>query len=177
MVSTTYIILDIMIHICILFTFLSIFFFAYVSKIERDTFQKEIGRNLENSMTQILNKNREYVLPTIDKFRPNLVQWQNMYSSPLSYSAEKNKLVKATSLFIILLLLCSILSIVITLKFDCGKESGIWNIVIEKSIAFIIIGIVELWFFNNVALKYIPTTPSLLVKTMIEMARHELNPQ
>jgi hypothetical protein len=34
-----------------------------------------------------------------------------------------------------------------------------------------------LWFFNNVAFKYIPTTPSLLVKTMIEMARHELNPQ
>ena len=175
--TATYIALDVMIHILILFTFLSVFFFMYVSKIETTAFQEEIGSNLEKSVTGILDKNRKDVLPTINKLRPVLSQLQNMYSAPLSYSSEKNRLIKFTSVFIILLLLCAILSIVITLKLDCGKNTGIWHIVIENSVVFIFIGIVEYWFFTNVAMKYIPTSPSLMVDTMIDTVKQELNPQ
>lgn len=175
--TATYIALDVMIHILILFTFLSLFFFMYVSKIETAAFQEEIGSNLEKSITGILDKNRKDVLPTINKVRPVLSQLQNMYSAPLSYSSEKNRLLRFTSVFVILLLLCAILSIVITLKVDCGKNTGIWHIIIENAVVFIFIGIVEYWFFTNVAMKYIPTSPSLMVDTMIDTVKQELNPQ
>jgi hypothetical protein len=36
---------------------------------------------------------------------------------------------------------------------------------------------VEYWFFTNVAMKYIPTSPSLMVDTMINTVKQELNPQ
>lgn len=175
--TTTYIALDVMIHILILFTFLSLFFFMYVSKIETGAFQNEIGDNLEKSVTDILDRNRNKVLPTLNRIRPGLNQLQNTYSMPMKYSTEKNRLLRFTSIFIALLLLCAILSIVITLKFDCGKDSGIWHIIIENVIVFIFIGIVEYWFFTNIAIKYIPTSPSLMVDTMIDTVKQELNPQ
>lgn len=175
--TATYIALDVMIHILILFTFLSLFFFMYVSKIETAAFEDEIGNNLEKSLTDILDKNRKNVLPAIDKIRPALVQLQNTYSAPLLYSTEKNRLLRFTAVFIALLLLCAILSIVITLKVDCGKDSGIWHIIVENAVVFIFIGMVEYWFFTNVAIKYVPTSPSLMVDTMIETVKKELNPQ
>ena len=171
----TYVALDVMIHVSILLIFLSAFFFLYVSKIETNVFQQEIGNNLETSVTDILNKNREQVLPRINQIRPALVQWQKLYSAPTSFSTEKNKMIKFTAVFIIILLLCMIGSIVLTLKFDCGKTTDIGHIFFENVAVFICIGIVEFWFFTNVAMKYIPTSPSLMVNTMLNTVKAELS--
>ena len=175
--TVTHIALDVMVHVLILFTFLSLFFFMYVSKIESKAFQSEIGDNLETSLIKILDKNRKDVLPTINRSRSDLTRLEKIYASPLSYSQEKNKLIKISAAFIGVLLLCTILSIVFTMKFECGKDSDIWHIVIENIIVFIFIGIVEYWFFTNVAMKFIPTSPSLMVDTMINTVKEELNPQ
>lgn len=175
--TVTHVALDVMIHMVILFTFLSLFFFMYASKAATHAFQEEIGNNLEKALTQILDKNRNQVLPSINGIRPALLQWQNLYSSPQPYSIERNKLIKFSSIFIILLLLCAIISIILTARIECGKNFDVWHIIIENAIVFIFIGIVEYWFFTNIAMKFIPTSPSLMVNTMIETVKDELNPQ
>ena len=173
---STYFALDIMIHTLILFTFLSIFFFMYVSKIEQSAFESEIGDLIEESLTNILDENKSESKAIISPLKPVLVPLQNLYNGPSRLSMERNSLVKFTAIFIIVLMICCILSIIITLQTDCGEHVHMGHIIVENIVVFICIGIVEFWFFTNVAIKYIPTSPSLMINTMLTALKQQLNP-
>ena len=173
---STYFALDIMIHTLILFTFLSIFFFMYVSKIEKNAFESEIGDLIEKTITNMLDKNKTNAKIVLSDGKGILTNLQNLYTMPSNYSRERNTLVKFSAIFIIVLLICCILSIIITLKVDCGQNVHMGHIIIENILVFICIGIIEFWFFSNVAIKYIPTSPSLMIDTMITALKKELNP-
>lgn len=174
---STYFALDIMVHTLILFTFLSLFFFLYVSKIEQKAFENEIGDLIEDSLTKILDKDKASLKTFLSPLKPVLIPISNLYSGPSQYSRERNTLVKFSAIFVAVLLICCILSIIITLQVDCHESVHMGHIIVENIIVFICIGIIEFWFFSNVAIKYIPTSPSLMINTMFTALKKQLNPQ
>ena len=173
---STYFSLDIMIHTVILFTFLAAFFFLYISKIEQSAFEDEIGNLIDDNLGSAIANNKSLLAPIIMPIKPMLKQFQNGYNKPDRYITESNKLIKFVAGFVILLLLCTILTIILTVQLDCGKHVSITHIIIENVIVFIIVGIVEFWFFTNIAIKYIPTSPSLMVNTLIDSIKADLKP-
>ena len=62
--------IDILLHVFILFTFLTIFFFVYISKLEVD--------NLDNVTTNAINYNVKFIL---DNFK----QWSNSLSIDIDW--------------------------------------------------------------------------------------------
>jgi hypothetical protein len=173
---STYFSLDIMIHTTILFTFLAAFFFLYISKIEQNAFEDEISSLIDDNLGPAIADNKDLLSPIVMSVKPMLKQLQTNYNKPNKYITESNKLIKFAAGFVILLLLCIILTIILTAKLDCGKNVNITHIIVENTLVFIFVGMVEFWFFTNIAIKYIPTSPSLMVNTLIDSLKADLKP-
>ena len=165
--------MNILIHVIMLFSFLSLFFFLYVSKIEEKAFKQEFGNIIETSLNEFIENNK-ILKPEIKDLSPWLSQVENMYSDYDRATKERDILVKFSSVFVLLILLSIFITIVLTLFFGCDKRFSLNHIIIENTIVFILIGIVEYTFFTKVAIKFIPTPPSLLVNTLIDTIKQQL---
>jgi hypothetical protein len=167
--KSTYVGLNITVHIIILFSFLSLFFFLYVSKIEEQAFKDQIGDVIETNVQSILEKRREYALPLVKNAMPFLQYAQKQHSQPEQVSEKQNMLVKFSAGFVVLMLIGISLSIILTLTFDCGKHVPVTEILLENTATFVLVGIIEFLFFTKIAMKYIPAPPTLMMKTIINV--------
>ena len=172
--SRTFSSLNIVLHMMILFTFLSVFFFAYISKVEEQAFKDEIGGLLENSITNAMQANKEQIKPAVHKIKPLLNYLQNQYATPDMATLKTNIMIKFLAVFSVLLLVCVFITIVLTSTLECKHSVPVGKLVIENIIVFIFVGIVEYMFFTNIAIKYVPAPPTLLVKTIINRIRAKL---
>lgn len=152
-------IISILVHVLILFTFLSLFFFFFVSKIEERTFQNEMGDMIDDNMKKILTPDIKNYL---SQYTPVLQKVQSLYSEPDRYVQENNRWIKISAIFVVVFLLSIITTILI---FQCSHIS-MGGIISENIVTFLCIGIVEYWFFTNIAIKWIPTSPSLMIDKM-----------
>jgi hypothetical protein len=165
--KSTYVGLNITVHIIILFSFLSLFFFLYVSKIEEQAFKDEIGNVIETNVQSALEKRREYALPLVKKAIPFLEYAKLQHSQPEKVSEKQNILVKFAAGFTVLMLIGICLTIILTLSFDCGKKVPVTEILLENTATFVLVGIIEFLFFTKIAMKYVPAPPTLMLKTII----------
>ena len=165
--------LNILIHVVILFTFLSALFFVYISRVESEAFKSELGDIVEKSVSNILEKQPEIANYT-EMISPQLTTFANLYAKPARYVIEHNTVVKFSAVFTILLLLAVILSILLVVKLECGENIGLKDILVENIIIFTLVGFVEYLFFTRVAIKYIPTPPSLLTNTIFDSIKKNI---
>jgi hypothetical protein len=166
--NATYIGLNVTIHIVILFSFLSLFFFLFVSKVEQKAFQQEIANLIDKNVQDTLEPRKEAITPTLKNFIPVLRDVSNLNSGPDVASVKQNILIKFSAVFTVLLLLSICISIVLTLTFDCGKNVPLKEILLENTFTFILVGIIEFIFFTKIAIQYVPASPTLMLKTIIE---------
>jgi hypothetical protein len=54
-----------------------------------------------------------------------------------------------------------------TAIFECKHSVPFGRLILKNIIIFIFVGAIEYIFFTNIAMKYIPSPPTLLVKTLI----------
>ena len=170
--TSTYLSMNVLIHVIILFSFLSLFFFKFVSKVEEDAFKSELGDMIEENVNKVILNNQD-VKPRIKKILPALKKLNVLYENPDGFTLERNILVKFSAIFMILILLSIFITITTTLAFGCDKNVSIKHLIIENIIIFILIGIVEYMFFTRIAIKYIPTTPSLMINTLINTLKNQ----
>jgi uncharacterized membrane protein len=166
--KSTYVGLNITIHIIILFSFLSLFFFLYVSKVEQDAFKSEIGNLIEENMYTILEDHKDTIKPMITNANEALIVLKNEYAQPESVTSKQNSFVKFTAGFTILMLLGICISITLTLMVDCKKKVPLWPILLENTITFLLVGVIEFLFFTKIAVKYVPAPPTLMLKTIFQ---------
>ena len=167
--KTTYVGLNITVHIIILFSFLALFFFLYVSKIEEQAFKDEIGNVIETNIQSALTNRREYSLPLVKQAIPFLEYAKVQHSQPEQVSEKQNMLVKFSAGFTVLMLIGICVSIILTLTLDCNKHVPITEILLENTATFILVGIIEFLFFTKIAMKYVPAPPTLMMKTIINV--------
>lgn len=167
--------LNVIMHIIILFTFLAGLFFIYISKVEANALKNEFGDIVEKIVTKILERypivtaeNKEEIIKLVDFAIP-------FYTQPSKATVERNIMVKFLSVFTILLFVSIFLSIYLTIRFECGKDVGLLRIAVENIVIFVLVGIVEFVFFTKVAMKYIPTSPSLISQTIINTIKENLD--
>ena len=166
----THLVLDVLVHVLILFTFLSMFFFTFVSKVEQKAFEEELGGMIEKNVTAALDSKKESILPYIDDIRPQVNTIKQLYVGPDRFGQATNKTIKISCIFVAVILISIISTIIVV-----GKDKvNILGILKENVITFFFVGIVEFWFFTNIAIKFIPTTPSLMVNTLYSSINDKL---
>lgn len=167
--------LNIVLHMLILFTFLSLLFFTFISKVEENAFKNEIGDLLGDTINGVLRGKKDTVLPVIDEVRPALKYAESVYANPSHESLKQNIMIKFMSVFTALLLLTTFASIAFTAFAECGHSVPLGRLILENVIIFSFVGVVEYLFFVHIAMKYIPAPPSLLVKTIINRVKERFN--
>lgn len=168
--------INIGLHVLILFTFLTAFFILFVSKLSTDTFNNEIGG--------LIDKNVGNMIDTMDPTtRTNLALYMKnvpidkaiaRFQQPSDFVAEHNKWVKWASIGAAIIGLCLIVIVISLLYKNCGQCMPLGRIVMENMVVFAFVGVVEYLFFVNVAFKFVPAPPSLLVNSMVDQFKTSL---
>lgn len=170
-------------HICILFTFLTIFFFMYITKMTQASLNSSLNNMIENQanniFTQIdnftidflpeLNKNMKW--NEIDKTADKLIE--KSYEPEIEIQKNNDDLIRMAKIAIISFIIV-IICVVLYFKYVKKYDIHIGEIIMENIIIFTFIGIIEFWFFTNVGSKYIPVTPDVVSTTLTERIKHNI---
>ena len=175
--------IDLGFHVLILFTFLSIFFFSFIARKERDAVTSELNNSIDNTIPIILDN--------VDKMNKKTginINWeavndfaqkieQKYGNNPDPDIDKHNKKLVITAVFIggvlLFIIICSILYFKLYKKYDIS----LGKILLDNFLVFIFIGIIEGLFFMNVALKYSPVTESDMITNIINRTEYQINQQ
>lgn len=171
--------LDIGLHVLILFTFLTIFFFAYISKLEK--------QNLDNVTNNIILEKTNYILDSTKNWQNNLNNWNKNFNININWKnidCIANKLIESSkdqtpeikknndnlfkeSIIIIIIAFFVFVSITLFFKYYMKYDIDIKHILFINLIIFSFTGMIEYLFFKYVATKYVPVTPDFTSKTVL----------
>ena len=157
--------INIAIHVVILFLILSVMFIFIISKIEKNALNGQISNNI----------NKIFDNDMLNKIKHNTVVQENIINDNMlnklkaKYSKVDDK-VQLTNNWIIraiigtnIALLILVSGFIITSMFQCNQNVNLGETLKMNIITFIGVGIIEYLFFTQVALKYIPIKPSVMV--------------
>ena len=202
-------IIDIALHVFILFFFLTNFFVFYISKLTVDAFEHELGALIEDAIKKskkMLNpteidlykkviknipldtiiklsddNSKKSIAESIAKLDQNALKnftpedkaglfdtFIKMYSKPNKEVSENNKWLYKILAVSNGFLLAIIITSIVMIKLTCNQCVPIKYILIENLLIFLFVGIVEFLFFTQIAFKYIPIQPSMMINTFID---------
>lgn len=168
--------INISLHVLILFTFLTVLFFTYISKLERESISNvitsSINDNIGNTLTKIANSD-------VDKY----INWgnlNNMAKDIQTTSKGESKDVTSNHQRLLIVGICiisglaMIISIMYVYYYLNGAKINFMKILIENAIVFSFVGIIEFLFFTKIASKYVPVSPDMLSDTILERVKYKL---
>ena len=178
MVTTTQVnyTLNISLHILILFSFLTIFFFSFISHLEQ--------KSVDEALTSAINGQVGQLLTKLDGFSQDFINidWKTINdvaekiqkdavgALPAVKKNHRKLLIVGISMIVGLFVIFS--SIYVYFGVYKGVNINWKKIVIENLIVFSFVGIIEYLFFTTVASKYVPVTPDLLSKTILDRIKY-----
>jgi len=173
-----YLITNIILHLCILFTILGAFFIFYISKIEENAFQKEISSlndtlksQLDNNISPEEKTNLKSALQTL-----SFDDLLSIYSTPAKTTTINNKWLKGIIWCIVIFLILILLTLLSIYYLRCGGyKINFYEILTENIIIFIIVGAIEISFFLFIAARYVPVKPSTMTDVFIDTLQEELH--
>jgi hypothetical protein len=165
------IIFDMIIHSLILFTFLTLFFSFYVSKISTDVFNEEVNNIINENIDHTIDnlKGSQTIVQELLINNLPLDKISNYYNGVDSTVDAKNKGL-LHSLWIANIILWGCFLIGTFLIYDI-YNLHVKDIMIENILTFIIIGIAEYLFFTRIGLKFVPVEPSFISKQFLDKSK------
>lgn len=157
--------INVAMHVLILFTILSLFFMLYIAPVEK----KALDNELENQIDDLITSNTVHMSEDLRKIINSdaVNKMKEVYSKPHKLTTQHNSWlftsIVSTNIAMFLLVTISTLLLI----YQCDKCIPIGHVMTENIITFIFVGIVEYLFFTRVALKYIPSPPSAIVKRVL----------
>lgn len=168
MESYSHIFFSIVLHIFLLFSFLSIFFWTIISDLETKTLYNEIFNGLDNIL-------KDVNIPK-DLFTDDVYNYLKARFSGQDITLTKNNdLLFKFNITIIVLLFVIVLVTYFVKYFICGQSMEIGTIIIENVIVLIFVGLIEYYFFTDFASKYVPIKPSYLPTLLKDELKKQLN--
>lgn len=169
-------VINIAIHVFILFCFLSILFVMYISNVAKNAFESEIHEALEKGIDKSLHSiegKKRGVIKKIIKTLP-MDRIINHYNKSSKTVAINNKWLTKLIIYINVFLVLLIISGSYLLRWSCNQCVPLKDIIIENTIIFTFIGLVEVMFFKFVATKYIPVKPSTLINSALDSIKNNI---
>jgi hypothetical protein len=160
---------NVFVHVIILFTFLTVFFILFVSKLTKDMFENEISHLIDENIEKLITGLDEDTRMNLSVFM-RVIPMDKLikaYEKPSDYVLEHNKWLKLSAVCVSVVGVIILALVLYVVYNSCGQCVPLKHIIVENIIVFICVGIVEYLFFTRVALKFVPAPPSLLVTSLI----------
>lgn len=206
--SYTPMVINIAVHVLILFTILTMLFMFYISKVAKNALNSEIRHNLGDAIDNAMNGIDSAVKSNLNNENINYLRsfsplsenvnvaelGKNLnirelgkklngdFVEKLRQSYEKiDKTVETHNswLFTNLItvnvgLAIFVTMLVLLLIYQCQQCIPIKHILLENAVTFFFVGIIEFFFFTKIAVKYIPSKPSLIVDSFFNSLEKHL---
>lgn len=171
--TKTEVIVNIILHIFILFVILSGIFWLVIAKVEKEIITNEINSKIEDGFSEIKKRisdtDRKGIRDVITKIDGPLNVLKKLYSTEDRVTTINNKMVQKMNGLYIILILSILFTILLSIFFTCNYYNfPFFGIFKENIVLFTGIAIVEYLFFTKIAMKYIPTTPSDVFNNVID---------
>jgi len=201
-ISNPNFIMNAVLHSLILFSFLSVFFYLYISHLTSGAFQDQINSLIESMITKDTkekiingiqsfidtNPNAKYILLLLginvddlnniqssDKVKYILQRFASITNKPDPTTTLMNK--SLFSLILIINIMIWIFYVILCTMFSVYDSNfHIFEIIIENLIIFIFIGIIEFLFFTKIAFKFIPVLPSYITTEFLTLVKDKIRP-
>ncbi len=172
---------NITLHVLILFTFLCIFFFAYISKLTEDS--------VSDALNGMITQETGNMLDTVNDWDQELnpgdsnINWSgvNDLAQEIQDSsqgkdpniAENNDKLKKLAIYMIISLIILLIGMIVV-YYNIGYELELKEILVENIVIFTFVGVIEYLFFTKIAAKYIPVTPDVAGTTVLERINNNI---
>ena len=160
---------SIFLHILLLFTFLTIFFWSVIKNTESKSLYSELNSSIDSGLKNIniddflTNNVSSDIEEMIIKNKKMIKEYYDGYFSneDITYKKNNEQLFKF-NIIIIVLLVFGLLATLFVRYLICGSNINALEIIGENIFILIFVGIIEYYFFMNVASKYVPVQPSYM---------------
>lgn len=158
---------SVILHVLLLFIFLTIFFWTIIRNSESRSLYNEIDGIIDKSfkninMTSLLEKNN---IPKSEV--TNIKNYFNNYFSTQDIAYENNhSRILTLNIVIIVMIAFTLFSTIYVCYSICGKSINVLEIISENIFILLLVGAVEYFFFINIASKFIPVKPSYLTEVV-----------
>ena len=163
-------------HVTILFALLSALFLFYISQIEKQTLEHEIHNNIDDAADNFLSKmnpNEKSAMVLLLN-NPVVDTLKTKYSVPPAEVTVHNTWLQRTIILVNCALIFTITLVTVILKYQCGQCIPIGHIIAENIATFTCVAVIEGLFFYFIALKFIPTVPSVIVNAFYDSVKNNL---
>ena len=173
-ISTADFNINLFLHFLLLFTFLTIFFIVFISKISTNAFNGEVthltGKIVDNNIQPLKeNKNFNEVIRTIPT-----KQLYDLFSKEDYDVKNTNAGLIHNVISILIFSWILFIVIVVLLKYQCGVNLHLEEIIVENLVTFAFVGAFEYYFFTKIAASYVPVAPSFISQQFIDSIKDEL---
>ena len=168
--------LNIGLHVLILFTFLTILFFVYISRVETKAVSDAVNSTIKKQTNQVLSEIDELSQGSISKEDWHKIgalaaKIQTDSQGQLPEIKENHQELRTTAIIIIAVLFTLLAAAFIYYRIVKGHNIHTGRILAENAIIFSCIGVIEFLFFTKVAAKYVPVTPDVMASTALGRIR------
>lgn len=167
-------------HIWILFTFLTIFFFTFITRKEKDAVTRELNTAINNSVPEVLSG-----VDNITQHFGGKISWDKInnfakkiekkYDGPDPEIARHNNKLIVTAVIVCVVLLVLLICAMIYFSYYRKLDIEMGVILVDNLFIAVFVGIIEMLFFMNIALKYAPVTTSDMVNQIVNRAEYHIN--
>lgn len=178
-------VINIGLHVLILFTFLTLFFFAYASSLEKKNIDKALGNIIKDQtgtfLTQINNWDKK-ITPSASY---PTIQWNNVNNmagnliknsqGEVPKIEQNNKDLKKFGIGAIIGLAVLLILTVLYFVFVRKYKIHMGGIIVENLVIFAFVGAVEYFFFTHIATKYVPVTPDFVSTTLLDRIKYRIS--
>jgi energy-coupling factor transporter transmembrane protein EcfT len=179
---------NVVFHVLVLFTALTLLFKFVVSPTEVDALQGNVNNLISQNLSGVLatgNTTSGNVLkPLLKSLEPELQVLAATYDGSSDAVRIQNQWVFGAAYFMIGILVAVLLTMLLTLRTSCrGNTTKLmvsgWppGILLENLLIFAVIGGAEYGFFSLVASKYVPVMPSEILTDVISYTKQEFQNQ
>ena len=171
---------NITLHVLILFTFLTIFFFTFLRKVEEANIDSVTTNLVEkqtiNTLDFIKDKGK-YLPQTITNQELNNVadEMEKESKDPIAYITKTNTNLLYLSIILISVIFVLLIGMIVYFVFYKKYDIGFKHILLENLIIFSIAGVIEILFFKYIAVTYIPVTPDAATSNVLDGVKDKFN--
>ena len=165
MTTKTETVVNVLLHVLILFTILTLIFWFVIRKVETQSITDELNNNVNTYLDTFQDSSA--LKKFVKDSSVELEILKKMYSKPDLVTETNNSWLLITNILYFVILFVILISILFTIRFVYNTaDFPILHIIKENMVIFLFIGAVEIWFFLNIGTKFIPTKPSMLIENV-----------
>ena len=152
-------IVNIFLHILILFIFLTILFFTVIAKKEKQELDSQIGSAINSSISKLLSSIPQPSPHEWENISANMKKYEKQYDHSDKTIVQNNKNILNNTIILISMLFVIVLFYILYISIIKKRKIGVKNIFIENICIFTILGSLEFIFFWYIIQHYIPIYP------------------